>query len=344
MPYDIHVHDYAWLCAPVALVGPARRYCGEPDVRMRGCVADAGSERRTSRSPRCAAAPRAARGRAAGDGAVARMPRRGSARHFPADAPGGGSRTRTMRRSATRLRAGRDRSLPRLRDRRDRRAQGLRRAARLRARCRGAAPAAGIRRGRPHHRRSPAARDRARLRHRRLRGGRGRGADQGAERDSRAAAVDLAGDMVLHASPRPGGPGCAWWRSTSARRPSASARTGRGLLLPLGLPARAINNALLAAVGLSQRAMTLMTMSPTLRHLPVRRVSVPIAPAVQPRRARPRMSEAGTAVPKPAAAQAAPARRRMPEPRRRTEGLRPSDDAGYRRVLRVPGAGLAGGE
>jgi GT2 family glycosyltransferase len=44
VPYDVHVHDYAWLCGRVALVGPAQRYCGEPDVaQCEACVADAGS-------------------------------------------------------------------------------------------------------------------------------------------------------------------------------------------------------------------------------------------------------------------------------------------------------------
>ena len=44
IPYDVHVHDYAWLCGRVALVGPTQRYCGEPDVaRCEACVADTGS-------------------------------------------------------------------------------------------------------------------------------------------------------------------------------------------------------------------------------------------------------------------------------------------------------------
>jgi glycosyltransferase involved in cell wall biosynthesis len=44
VPYDVHVHDYAWLCGRVALVGPAQRYCGEPDaVQCEACIADAGS-------------------------------------------------------------------------------------------------------------------------------------------------------------------------------------------------------------------------------------------------------------------------------------------------------------
>ena len=37
VPVDIVVHDYAAFCQRIALVGPARRYCGEPDVA--GCVA-----------------------------------------------------------------------------------------------------------------------------------------------------------------------------------------------------------------------------------------------------------------------------------------------------------------
>ena len=122
-------------------------------------------------------------------------------------------------------------------------------------------------------------------------------------------------------------------------------RTGRGILLPLGLPAHAINNALLAAAGLSRHRMTSVRMSPTLRRLSnSSRERLNRTRQAQSRRARPRMSEAGTVVPKPAAAQAAPARRRYAEPRRRTEGLRPSDDAGHRRVLRVSGAWHAGGE
>ena len=44
VPYDVHVHDYAWLCGRISLVGRDERYCGEPDVaRCEACVADAGS-------------------------------------------------------------------------------------------------------------------------------------------------------------------------------------------------------------------------------------------------------------------------------------------------------------
>jgi glycosyltransferase involved in cell wall biosynthesis len=45
IPYEVRVHDYAWICARINLVGTERRYCGEPDVSVCvGCVADAGSE------------------------------------------------------------------------------------------------------------------------------------------------------------------------------------------------------------------------------------------------------------------------------------------------------------
>jgi GT2 family glycosyltransferase len=44
VPYDVRVHDYAWLCGRIALVGPAERYCGEPETaRCEACIADAGS-------------------------------------------------------------------------------------------------------------------------------------------------------------------------------------------------------------------------------------------------------------------------------------------------------------
>ncbi len=43
LPYDVAVHDYAWFCPRVALVGPQHRYCGEPEpVDCEACVADAG--------------------------------------------------------------------------------------------------------------------------------------------------------------------------------------------------------------------------------------------------------------------------------------------------------------
>ena len=44
VPYDVHVHDYAWLCGRISLVGRDERYCGEPELaRCEACIADAGS-------------------------------------------------------------------------------------------------------------------------------------------------------------------------------------------------------------------------------------------------------------------------------------------------------------
>ncbi len=44
VPYDVHTHDYAWFCPRIALVGPADRYCGEPNPdACEACVAIAGS-------------------------------------------------------------------------------------------------------------------------------------------------------------------------------------------------------------------------------------------------------------------------------------------------------------
>ena len=45
LPVDIWVHDYAAFCPRIALVGGERRYCGEPDVEgCAACVADFGSK------------------------------------------------------------------------------------------------------------------------------------------------------------------------------------------------------------------------------------------------------------------------------------------------------------
>ncbi len=44
VPYEAHVHDYAWLCARVLLLGAGRRHCEEPDADgCAACVADLGS-------------------------------------------------------------------------------------------------------------------------------------------------------------------------------------------------------------------------------------------------------------------------------------------------------------
>jgi len=43
VPYEVFIHDYPWFCPQIALVGPTRRYCGEPNLAgCEACVADAG--------------------------------------------------------------------------------------------------------------------------------------------------------------------------------------------------------------------------------------------------------------------------------------------------------------
>lgn len=44
IPWDIQVHDYAWLCPRITLIGTERRYCGEPTnpAVCDACIADAG--------------------------------------------------------------------------------------------------------------------------------------------------------------------------------------------------------------------------------------------------------------------------------------------------------------
>jgi GT2 family glycosyltransferase/glycosyltransferase involved in cell wall biosynthesis len=44
VPYEVHVHDYAWFCPRLSLVGAHRRYCGEPDLHeCEACIEDSGS-------------------------------------------------------------------------------------------------------------------------------------------------------------------------------------------------------------------------------------------------------------------------------------------------------------
>jgi GT2 family glycosyltransferase/glycosyltransferase involved in cell wall biosynthesis len=44
LPYDVHLHDYAWFCPRVTLVAGAGRYCGEPDLAgCADCIADHGA-------------------------------------------------------------------------------------------------------------------------------------------------------------------------------------------------------------------------------------------------------------------------------------------------------------
>ncbi len=43
IPYDVHVHDFAWYCPRVALVGRGDQYCGEPEpAACEACVAETG--------------------------------------------------------------------------------------------------------------------------------------------------------------------------------------------------------------------------------------------------------------------------------------------------------------
>lgn len=44
VPYEAHVHDYAWFCPRISLVGGQDHYCGEPDrTTCQSCVDDHGS-------------------------------------------------------------------------------------------------------------------------------------------------------------------------------------------------------------------------------------------------------------------------------------------------------------
>lgn len=52
VPYEVRVHDYGWICARINLMGTERRYCGEPDVTVCAmCVADSGAELEETISP-----------------------------------------------------------------------------------------------------------------------------------------------------------------------------------------------------------------------------------------------------------------------------------------------------
>ena len=44
VPYDVVVHDYAWVCPRITLIGPEKRYCGEPGGdACEACYSDIGS-------------------------------------------------------------------------------------------------------------------------------------------------------------------------------------------------------------------------------------------------------------------------------------------------------------
>ena len=89
IPYDLFVHDYAWICARIALVTGDGHYCGEPDSRVcADCV------RRWGRQIEDRIAPERLRARSAADLAGARrvvVPSGDVAarirRHFPGVAP-----------------------------------------------------------------------------------------------------------------------------------------------------------------------------------------------------------------------------------------------------------------
>ncbi len=90
IPIDYHVHDYAAFCPRITLVGPGGRYCGEPDSAAvcDACVADCGSAIEE------AIGAAALRARSAADFAAARRivaPSQDVAarlrRHFPGIAP-----------------------------------------------------------------------------------------------------------------------------------------------------------------------------------------------------------------------------------------------------------------
>ena len=43
VPYEVHIHDFAAFCPRVGLLGPDRRYCGEPEIaQCEACIADNG--------------------------------------------------------------------------------------------------------------------------------------------------------------------------------------------------------------------------------------------------------------------------------------------------------------
>jgi GT2 family glycosyltransferase/glycosyltransferase involved in cell wall biosynthesis len=44
VPHDIHLHDYAWFCPRITLLGAGGRYCGEPEdpATCEACIADLG--------------------------------------------------------------------------------------------------------------------------------------------------------------------------------------------------------------------------------------------------------------------------------------------------------------
>ena len=198
--YEVHVHDYALFCQRVALVGPSRRYCGEPDVAgCERCVAEAGraAAHGLSVSALIDRSTRLLRGAsrvvAPSEDAARRI-----RRHFPAtrpvvephEVPVGPHHAalvpapppapaRVITVGAIGVEKGYDVLLDCARD--------------AAARNFGT----GVCRGRSHDRRRPADRDRSRFRDRRIRS-RGSGvADPCPAPDAWVATVGVAGDLVL---------------------------------------------------------------------------------------------------------------------------------------------------
>ena len=89
VPCDVVVHDYAWFCPRITLVGAGNRYCGEPDLAgCEACIADLGGKIDEAVTP----AALTARSRivlAAARQVIAPSPdaARRVARHFPGVAP-----------------------------------------------------------------------------------------------------------------------------------------------------------------------------------------------------------------------------------------------------------------
>ena len=89
VPYEIRVHDYAWFCVRVSLIGAGKRYCGEPPVAVcEHCVADHGSQLEEDIRP-AALVARSARVLAGASRVVApsRDAARRMQRHFPTLTP-----------------------------------------------------------------------------------------------------------------------------------------------------------------------------------------------------------------------------------------------------------------
>ncbi len=173
IPYDVHVHDYAWMCPRITLVGPSRRYCGEPEqaAACERCIATAGGNTGED------IAVAALRARSAAELAGARLVLAPSAdtaarlrRRFPGLTVGTRPHTDDAalppRPEFLLHCGGAGRGDPGLRGRRHWSREGLRRAAGLRPRCRRARAEAGVRGGRPHARRRRPAGNRRRVRHR----------------------------------------------------------------------------------------------------------------------------------------------------------------------------------